>query len=70
MKDCLIHVDVSIIKEIKESLGGDALLDFMLPDFAVQALAAFEALSSPKVNGNNIWDIFSQLLPLVFLKAS
>lgn len=66
MQDCRIPVDIRVIKEIKEELGGESLLDFVSPEFAEHANIAFHILGAPKLTGENIWSIFAQLLPLVF----
>jgi hypothetical protein len=43
-RNCLLPVDVSIIREIKAAMGGDALLDFVSPEFAARAQAVYDSL--------------------------
>lgn len=35
-RNCLLPVDIDVIREIKAAMGGDALLDFVAPEFAAQ----------------------------------
>lgn len=63
---CLQLVDINIIKEIKQKLGGEELLQFVNKDVALHCEAMYCALGSPGVTLNNAWHVFSDMLPLVF----
>jgi hypothetical protein len=41
-RDCLLPVDVSVVRELKEALGGDALLKFVSPEFSARAQAVYD----------------------------
>src|ERR1700722_20904764 len=43
-RNCLLPVDVAVIREIKVAMGGDALLDFVSPEFAARAQIAYDSL--------------------------
>jgi len=65
-RNCLLPVDVKIVCELKEALGGDALLDFVAPEFAEQANAAYQTLNISKLKFDNVWDVFSDMLSLLY----
>ena len=62
----LLLVDVKIVCELKEALGDDALLDFVAPKFAEQAKAAYQTLNISKLKFDNVWDVFSDMLSLLY----
>jgi hypothetical protein len=62
----LLPVDVNIIREIKEAMGGDAILEFVSADFAELAQAAYDSLQIVKLTFENVWDVFTAMLLLVF----
>jgi hypothetical protein len=65
--DCLLRIsDMSVIHKLKEEMGGDALLDFVPPEFGERAEGAYESLSIFELTFENVWEIFQALLPLVF----
>ena len=66
LRDCLIPVDVDVIQEIKQEMGGDAILDFVTSDFAACARTAFDALEIVSLEFDNVWDIFVAMFPLCF----
>lgn len=67
-RECLLSVDVPLVKEIMREMGGDELLEFNTPEFRVRAEAAFRTLNVPDhdVRPKNAWDIFTAMMPLVF----
>ncbi|KAJ6607858.1 hypothetical protein B0H10DRAFT_2178373 [Mycena sp. CBHHK59/15] len=56
-RNCLLKVDVEVIKQMKLDMGGDALLAFSTPEFAEQA---------QNVTLENVWDVFTAMLFLLF----
>ncbi|KIM46705.1 hypothetical protein M413DRAFT_440291 [Hebeloma cylindrosporum] len=65
--DCLLPIpDMSVIHELKEAMGGDKLLDFVEPCFAVRCDAAYESLAISELTFENVWEVFQDLFPLVF----
>jgi len=65
-RNCLLPVDVKVIQEIKEAMGGDALLEFTTAEFSECAQAAYDTLNISELNVENIWHVFRALYSLVF----
>ncbi|OCH84308.1 hypothetical protein OBBRIDRAFT_808335 [Obba rivulosa] len=65
-RNCLLPVDVNIIREIKEHMGGDALLEFVSPEFSERAECAYKSLKIVDLTFENVWDVFTAMLPLVY----
>jgi hypothetical protein len=59
--NCLLPVDISVIRELKESLGGDALLDFVSTEFSIHAQMAYNSLNISELTFENVWAIFTNL---------
>ena len=66
-RNCLLPVDVNMIREIKEAMGGDALLEFTTPEFSARAQAAYDTLAISELTLANVWYIFEALRPLVLV---
>ncbi|KAJ7075958.1 hypothetical protein B0H15DRAFT_805904 [Mycena belliarum] len=65
-RDCLLPVDVEVVEQMKEDMGGDALIAFSTPEFAERALAAYDSLGIQNLTLQNAWSVFEAMLPLVF----
>lgn len=65
-KDCLLPVDLDVIREIKKEMGGDQLLSFSTLEFAERAEVAYESLQVQDLTFDNVWHVFKELYPLVF----
>lgn len=65
-RNCLLPVDVEVVREIKEAMGGDALLDFVVPEYAAQVQAAYDSLGISELTLENVWNVFEALYPLVY----
>jgi hypothetical protein len=65
-RNCLLPVDIDIIREIKVAMGGDAILEFVSAEFSQQAQAAFDSLSISELTFQNVWTIFEAMLPLLY----
>jgi hypothetical protein len=66
-KDCLLKVDVKVIKAMKEDMGGDGLIAFSTPEFSARAQAAYDTLAIVELTQENVWSVFTLMLPLVFV---
>ncbi|KAJ7574148.1 hypothetical protein C8J56DRAFT_803433, partial [Mycena floridula] len=53
--------DLSIIREIKEAMGGDELLAFTSAEFSGQAQAAYDTLNITQSTMENVWDVFTAM---------
>lgn len=65
-RDCLIPVDIAIIQEIKAAMGGDDILSFAPAEFCERAELAYSSLLITALSFENVWAVFSHMLPLVF----
>ena len=65
-RNCLLEVNINVIQEMKELMGGDELLSFVSVGFAEHAEAIYMALNVEKLAMSNVWVIFGHLMPLVF----
>ena len=65
-RNCLLKIeDISLIKTLKEGLGGDDLVSFS-PAFSVRAEEAYNSLNISDLTFENVWNVFAAMLPLVF----
>ncbi|EDQ99971.1 uncharacterized protein LACBIDRAFT_334558 [Laccaria bicolor S238N-H82] len=58
---------LKIVFEIKEFMGGDALLAFASPEFSEKAEIAYQSLGVTELTIHNAWHIFEALLPLFYI---
>lgn len=66
-RNCLLKIDdLTIIRKLKEELGGEELVSFSTPEFSVQALEAFNSLEVGELNFENVWIVFVAMLPLLY----
>ncbi|KIJ36436.1 hypothetical protein M422DRAFT_179437 [Sphaerobolus stellatus SS14] len=64
-KNCLQSVPKDIVKEMKEHLGGQELLEFVDREYAERAQAVFDSLNICNLSLTNVWYIFRDMLPLI-----
>jgi hypothetical protein len=66
-RDCLLKIeDLSVIKQLKEELGGDELVSFSTPEFSSRAQEAYDSLNVVDLTFENVWAVFTAMLLLVF----
>ena len=59
-RDCLLKIeDISIIKKLKEELGGKELVSFSTPEFSVHTQEAYNSLDISDFSFKNIWIVFA-----------
>ena len=63
--NCLLLIDVEVVCQIKEEMGGDSLLEFVTEEYSQQAQAAYDMLCVQMLTLENVWDVFQVLLPLI-----
>ena len=61
-KDLLQKVDIAVIRELKEMVWGESLLQFVTPEYVAQAEAVYHNLSIQELSIDNIWFVFEQML--------
>ncbi|KAJ3762218.1 hypothetical protein EV360DRAFT_36154 [Lentinula raphanica] len=65
-KNFLMPVDTSVIRSIREAMGGDSILNFVNENFAARAQEKYDTLNITKLTMENVWNVFSAMLPLLF----
>ena len=65
-RNCLLKVDLAVVHELKEAMGGDKILEFVGAEFSQCAQAAYDTLGIMDLNLENAWHVFCDLYPLVF----
>ncbi|KAI0697862.1 hypothetical protein BC835DRAFT_1269742 [Cytidiella melzeri] len=65
-RNCLLPVDMHIIRDIKEAMGGDDILEFVSRDFRKCAEHVYASLNIAQLGFDNVWFVFNAMLPLVF----
>ena len=67
-RDCLLKLEyLSVVSELKEELGGDALIVFSMPEFAARAQVVYDSLGIIQITFENVWAVFTSMLPLAFV---
>jgi hypothetical protein len=65
-RNCLLQVDLAVVRELKGAMGGDEILEFVSVEFSQHAQAAYDTLGIEDLNFENVWHVFRDLYPLVF----
>jgi hypothetical protein len=65
-QNCLLPIDIVIIRELKEAMGGSVLLQFTSTEFSQLAQALYDTLNMAELTFENVWSVFNVLYPLVF----
>lgn len=64
-ENCLQPVDTATIDELMAQVGGEELLQFVTPAYAKKAQDIYNELQIGKLTFENVWAIFSKMLPLM-----
>jgi hypothetical protein len=62
-QDCLQKVDVAVVEKLMEDIGGEDLIRFVSKEYETQAQTVYNALNLPPVAFENVWDIFTAMMP-------
>jgi hypothetical protein len=61
-RDCLIPIDdMSLIRDMKEELGGEALLEFTSLEYSQRARAIYDTLGIVDLSYKTVWDVFATM---------
>jgi len=60
-RDCLIPINVQVIWELKQTLGGDAILEFTSAEFSEKAKDAYDNLGLNELTFMNVWFVFDTM---------
>jgi hypothetical protein len=58
-------VDVAVVWKLMVEIGGEALIQFVTPEYAAKAEAAYNSLRITSLTLENVWSVFESLLPLM-----
>jgi hypothetical protein len=68
-RDCSIVVDMNLVQELREELGGkearDSAFQFVDVEFQAMADGAFCDLGFPEITLSNAWDIFIAVVDIL-----
>jgi len=65
-RNCLLKIDdTSVIRKLKDELGGDELVSFSTLEFSVLAEEVFNSLNIRNLTFENVWVVFQAMLPLM-----
>lgn len=56
-------VDVAVVQSLMEKIGGEALIQFVSIEYAVQAQSVYDNLHIGSLTFDNVWYIFQSMLP-------
>lgn len=58
-------VNTAIVRELMVELGGEELIQFVSPEYAVCAQGVYDRLNIGELTLENIWFVYSEMLPLM-----
>jgi hypothetical protein len=62
-EDCLQPVDTEVVQGLMDAIGGEDLIRFVTVEYAARAQEAFDSLCVPKLTFQNVWEVFTAMLP-------
>ena len=62
---CLQEVPADIVNHLKQKVGGEGLIRFVSVEYACHAQAKFETLKYGQLSFENVWNVFSDMLPIM-----
>jgi hypothetical protein len=65
-RNCLLSIDVEVIREIKAAMGGDAILEFTSSEFSERARATYDSLAISELTFQNVWVVFTDMYHLLY----
>jgi hypothetical protein len=65
-ENCLQSVDVSVVDQLMDAISSETL-QFVIPEYVEYAQSVHETLGVHNVTFQNIWQVFSAMLPCMQL---
>lgn len=65
-EDYLLPIDRTIVRQLKEMMGGDQLIAFVSEEYSTQADAAYRQLNCPVLTPSTIWTTFRDMYSLLY----
>lgn len=71
LRNCLLPLDdaaIEVVREIKAYIGGHdgSILNFVSSEFSERCEEAYNTLGITRLTMENVWHVFTALIPLVF----
>jgi hypothetical protein len=67
-RNCLQAVDRDIVRKLMEDIGGEALIQFVSPEYAARAQCVLDSLGLEPVTLANVWVIFQRMIPHMYAR--
>ncbi len=64
-REGLQPVDLALIDELMEDLGGEDIIRFVSHEYEARAEQVYVSLEIGELTFHNVWDVFSRMLPLM-----
>ena len=64
-ENCLQPIDIALVRGLMEDIGGEDLVHFVSLEYATRVQGVYDGLNVGKLSFENVWLIFSAMLPLV-----
>lgn len=64
-QNCLQLVDRDVVKNLMEEIGGEDLIRFVDSEYSAAAQLIFDGLGFTVLTFENVWSVFSAMLPLI-----
>ncbi|KAG2144454.1 uncharacterized protein EDB93DRAFT_1251690 [Suillus bovinus] len=64
-QNCLQLVDCDVVKNLMEEIGGEDLIHFVDSEYSAAAQLIFDGLGFTILTFENVWSMFSAMLPLI-----
>ena len=62
-ENCSQPVDVDVVQKLMDDIDGEELIRFVSVEYAARAQEVFDSLNVPKLTFENVWEVFSAMLP-------
>lgn len=62
-EDCLQPVDTNVVHQLMLDIGGEKLIQFVTPEYAAHAQSIYDTLNIQSLAFNNVWLVYSAMLP-------
>ena len=59
-------IDIEMVQEIKQTRGGDSILEFNSAEFSEKAQEAYNTLGLNELSFLNVWEVYSVMKQLLF----
>lgn len=61
-QNLLLPIDVNLVREIKEHMGGDEILEFVTAEYSAKIQQIYDQLGIQNLEFDNVWEVFRSIL--------